>query len=79
MMRRQRCFTEDSLDFMKRILERSGTGQATAWPPGIVKSLQPDAPVADRSIAASRKEAETVLFDVVEQALLEVCEQNRNE
>ena len=69
MMRRQRCFTEDSLDFMKRILERSGTGQATAWPPGIVKSLQPDAPVADRSIAASRKEAETVIFDVVEQAL----------
>ena len=69
MMRRQRCFNDESLGFMQRILERSGTGQATAWPPGILKSLQPDAPVADRSMAASREEAETVIFDVVEQAL----------
>mmetsp|Transcript_22958 Transcript_22958/g.65046 ORF Transcript_22958/g.65046 Transcript_22958/m.65046 type:complete len:554 (+) Transcript_22958:123-1784(+) len=69
MMKRQRCFSEESLGFMRRILERSGTGQATAWPPGIIKSLQPDAPMADRSVAASRKEAETVIFDVVENAL----------
>jgi hypothetical protein len=26
MMRRQRCFTQDSLDFMDRILGQSGTG-----------------------------------------------------
>ena len=69
MMRRQKCFTEESLNFMRRILDRSGTGQATAWPPGIVKSMQPDAPVADRSMAASRKEAETVIFAIVEDAL----------
>ena len=69
MMKRQGCFNDESLEFMKKILDRSGTGQSTAWPPGIVKSLQPDAPKADRSMSASREEAETVIFDVVEQAL----------
>lgn len=69
MMRRQKCFTQESLNFMKRILDRSGTGQATAWPPGIVKSMQPNAPVADRCMESSRKEAEAVIFDVVENAL----------
>ena len=67
MMRRQDCFTEESLNFMKRILERSGTGQATAWPPGIVKCLKGEP--ADRSIKASRLEAETIIYDVVEKAL----------
>lgn len=67
IMRRQNCFTEDSLDFLTKILERSGTGQATAWPPGIVRSLQ-GLPTL-RTIEESRREAETVIFDVVEQAL----------
>lgn len=69
IMRRQKCFTEDSLEFLNKILERSGTGQATAWPPGIVQCLQNETTSSDRSIEASRKEAETVIFDVVEQAL----------
>jgi predicted naringenin-chalcone synthase len=69
MMRRQKCYTDVSLTFMQRILERSGTGPATAWPPGITQSMQPDAPKSDRSMAASRKEAEIVIFDVVEKAL----------
>lgn len=73
VMRRQKCFTEESLTFLRRILERSGTGQATAWPPGIVKCLQDDEngnPLKqDTSMETSRKEAETVIFDVVEQAL----------
>mmetsp|Transcript_8185 Transcript_8185/g.17094 ORF Transcript_8185/g.17094 Transcript_8185/m.17094 type:complete len:522 (+) Transcript_8185:59-1624(+) len=68
MMRRQGCFTEDSINFMKRLLERSGTGQSTAWPPGIVQCLQ-DGKETDRSMDASRKEAETVIFDIVENAL----------
>lgn len=68
MMRRQNCFNRESLNFMQRILDRSGTGPATAWPPGIVQCLQ-EGTKADRSIAASRKEAETVIFDVVEKAL----------
>jgi len=65
--KRQGCFTDESIAFMDRILERSGTGQATAWPPGIVQCLQ--GKPSDRSMAASRKEAETIIFDVVENAL----------
>jgi 3-ketoacyl-CoA synthase len=67
MMKRQGCFTEDSLDFMKRLLERSGTGQSTAWPPGIVQTLEGKKP--DRSIEGSRKEAEMIMFDIVENAM----------
>mmetsp|Transcript_27104 Transcript_27104/g.56998 ORF Transcript_27104/g.56998 Transcript_27104/m.56998 type:complete len:572 (+) Transcript_27104:63-1778(+) len=67
MMKNQKCFTDDSIDFMRRLLERSGTGQSTAWPPGIVQCLH--GKETDRSIEASRKEAETVVFDVVESAL----------
>jgi predicted naringenin-chalcone synthase len=69
IIRRQKCFNDVSLDFMARILERSGTGQATAWPPGITQCLAgPDIP-ADRSMTATRKESETVIFDVVDRAL----------
>jgi len=67
MMKNQDCFTDDSIKFMARLLERSGTGQSTAWPPGIVQCLH-DKP-SDRSIEASRKEAETVIFDIVQSAL----------
>lgn len=67
MMRAQECFTEDSIQFMKKLLVRSGTGQSTAWPPGIVQSLH--GKKADRTIEGSRKEAETVICDIVEKAL----------
>lgn len=67
MMKNQNCFTEDSIKFMGRLLERSGTGQSTAWPPGIVQCLK--GKPQDVSIEASRKEAETVIFDIVESAL----------
>ena len=75
MMKRQKCFTQESLNFMRRILDRSGTGPATAWPPGITQCLKPkeDNPaehqMADRSIDASRHEAQIVIFDIVEKAL----------
>lgn len=69
IMRRQGCFSNDSLGFMARILERSGTGQATAWPPGIVRCLESESTPADRSIQASREEASTMIFDIVENAL----------
>uniref|UniRef100_A0A7S2I4J3 3-ketoacyl-CoA synthase n=1 Tax=Helicotheca tamesis TaxID=374047 RepID=A0A7S2I4J3_9STRA len=67
MMRRQNAYTEDSIDFMRRLLVRSGTGQNTAWPPGIVQCL--DGKETDRTIEGSRKEAEIVIFDIVEKAL----------
>jgi len=69
MMKRQECYTEESLDFMRRLLERSGTGQSTAWPPGIVQCLHGQK--TDRSVEASRQEAKTVIFSIVEQALRE--------
>ncbi|GMH57271.1 hypothetical protein TrRE_jg1772, partial [Triparma retinervis] len=52
---------------MKRILGRSGTGQATAWPPGIVQCLR--GLPTDNSIEASRAEAEAVITDIVAKAL----------
>jgi predicted naringenin-chalcone synthase len=69
IMRRQNCFTEKSLEFMQKILENSATGQATAWPPGIVQCLDSSDTKSDRSIETSRKEAETVIFDIVQSAL----------
>lgn len=67
MMRAQECFTEESIQFMKKLLVRSGTGQSTAWPPGIVQSLH--GKKSDRTIEGSRKEAEAVICDIVEKAL----------
>jgi len=75
IMKRQKCFTQESLNFMRRILDRSGTGPATAWPPAIIQCLKPkdddpnDHQMADRSIEASRSEAQIVIFDIVEKAL----------
>lgn len=74
MMRRQECYTEDSIGFMKRLLDRSGTGQRTAWPPGIVRSLKEKDEngkwmKSDKSIEGSRKEAETIIFTIVEDAM----------
>jgi len=63
----QGVFTEDSLGFMQRMLERSGTGNATAYPPAIVQCLK--GKKADRSIERSREEAETIICDVVARAL----------
>mgnify|MGYP003571987132 CR=1 FL=1 len=67
IMERKNCFNADSLNFLKKILARSGTGQATAWPPGIVQTL--DGRPCDRSLESSRLEAQTVIFDIVGQAL----------
>ena len=34
IMRAQNCFTEDSIQFLDRMLQQSGVGPSTAWPPG---------------------------------------------
>jgi hypothetical protein len=49
-MRRQKCFTHDSIEFMSRILANSGTSQSTAWPPSILKCLQDGSPPSDRYV-----------------------------
>ncbi|CAK9111974.1 3-ketoacyl-CoA synthase 17 (KCS-17) (Very long-chain fatty acid condensing enzyme 17) (VLCFA condensing enzyme 17) [Durusdinium trenchii] len=38
MLQAQNCFSENSLEFQRRILENSGTGESTHWPPGILGS-----------------------------------------
>lgn len=68
-MQRQRCFTQESIFFLKRILEKSGTGQQTAWPPGITRCLRDNSKTADQSVEAARKESETVICDVVKGCL----------
>jgi hypothetical protein len=52
-MRRQKCFTHDSIEFMSRILANSGTSQSTAWPPSILKCLQDGSPPSDRYVYTS--------------------------
>ena len=56
IMRLQGCFTEDSLTFLRRMLEQSGVGNSTAWPPGTTQCLK--GLKADRSAEAARKECE---------------------
>jgi len=59
----QGCFTEESLDFMRRMLAQSGVGPSTAWPPCITQCL--DNKLQDRSANAARAEAEEVIYDTV--------------
>jgi len=66
-MRRQDCFTEESLQFMGRMVNQSGVGPRTAWPPGIVQSLE--GKPTERSTEASREEAKTVIFTIVRELL----------
>lgn len=66
-MRRQECFTEDSIAFMEKIIARSGVGPLTAWPPAITRCLKNEK--IDNTSEASRYEARTVIFDVVRKVL----------
>ena len=61
-------FTEADVAFMAKVLANSGTGDATAWPPGIVRLLdaQPGS-LADETMAACRHEAESVVCGSMEE------------
>ena len=54
-LERQNCFTPESLEFMQRLLVRSGCGPRTAWPPSMTRCLQ-GAP-RDNSAEAAREES----------------------
>jgi glycine cleavage system protein P-like pyridoxal-binding family len=54
-MKNQNCFSQESLDFMSRMLSQSGVGPATAWPPGIVQTLE--GKPTENGVEASREEA----------------------
>lgn len=68
IMRNQECFTEQSIEFLSRMLHQSGCGPSTAWPPGILKCLKAGER-SDRTAEAARKEAETVIYDCVRNLL----------
>lgn len=67
MMRRQNCFTEESLEFMERLLQNSQPNNKLAWPKCIVKCLQDEYidPVTD----TSREEFQEVVFPIVREVL----------
>ena len=58
-MNRAVPFSKDSMEFMTRMLQQSGVGNASAWPPGVTNTLH-DRPF-DESVEMSRKEAEVSL------------------
>lgn len=68
IMRNQNCFTEESITFLARMLQHSGCGPSTAWPPGILKCMEKDQD-SDRTAEAARKESEIVIYDVVRELL----------
>lgn len=76
VMRRTGAFSQESLDFMARLLSRSGTGDSTHWPPPTLRLLRDIDPAtgqhyttADRSTEAARAVAEKVICDTFEEAL----------
>lgn len=54
-----RSFTDTDIKFMEKVLANSGTGEGTAWPPGICNAKE-GKPIDD-SLSAAREEATTVL------------------
>lgn len=69
IMRRLNCFTPESISFMAKLLDKSGTGDYTHWPPGTTRILRDTTLSPDRSLAAARLVAETVLCSCFEQVL----------
>ena len=58
----ERSFTESDRAFQQKVLSNSGTGDRTAWPPGIVRCRTPGL-AQDQSMEATRAEAEKVICD----------------
>ncbi|KAG8661187.1 3-ketoacyl-CoA synthase 11 [Manihot esculenta] len=58
-----RVFTKESLEFAKKILERSGIGQDTYASNGILQNPQ------DFSMAEARRESEMVIFGAIDELL----------
>ena len=77
LLRRQGCYSEESMEFQARLLERNGTGESTHWPPSIVQLIRPEVALlrdelgqpripedgrVDNSIDQARAVAEVVMF-----------------
>jgi len=57
----EKSFDENDTAFMSKVLHNSGTGDATAWPPGILQCRERGVK-QDQSMAAARAEAEAVIY-----------------
>jgi 3-ketoacyl-CoA synthase len=65
----QNCYTQESLDFMKRMLERSGCGPRTAWPPAIMEVLADSSKTMKTGTEEAREESRIVMNDCVKHVL----------
>jgi 3-ketoacyl-CoA synthase len=63
LLKRTGSFTEDSLKFQERMMQQSGVGPSTAWPPGITQVFK--GLPHNESAEMSRKEAEVSAVGVV--------------
>ncbi|KAG6430799.1 hypothetical protein SASPL_108872 [Salvia splendens] len=61
--RRAACFTEENLEFQRKILERSGLGKKTYFPEALLRVP------AKPCMAEARKEAEMVMFGAIDELL----------
>eukprot|EP00440_Ansanella_granifera_P005732 gb/GFBE01006220.1/.p1 GENE.gb/GFBE01006220.1/~~gb/GFBE01006220.1/.p1 ORF type:complete len:580 (+),score=113.60 gb/GFBE01006220.1/:1-1740(+) len=68
MVQAQGCFSDSSIEFQKRLLDNSGTGESTHWPPGILMSKDGQTK-AKCDMAAARDEAKEVVFTLVRELL----------
>merc|ERR1719293_246436 len=68
IMRAQGTFTEESTSFLSKTLDRSATGQSTHWPPAALPSKDGETRLV-ANMAASREEAEAVIFPIVQRVL----------
>lgn len=81
LLRHQGSYTEESMEFQERLLERNGTGEETYWPPSIVHAIRPEVAVlrdehgaprvpkdgrVDASYEQSRAVAECTMFACVD-------------
>ena len=64
----RQSFDEPDVTFMEKVLANSGTGEATAWPPSMIKVIQ-DGVVPDESMQAARTEAEAVICSSLQRLL----------
>lgn len=63
--RSMKSYEEPDLEFMAKVLGNSGTGDATAWPPGILQCEDPTKQ-QDQTMVAARHEAETVICSTLQ-------------
>jgi len=68
-----KCYTEDSLQFMKKILNTSGIGEMSIFPPSIFKEVPgqdgPKAETHSLNMGGAREETELMVFHAIEDVL----------